>query len=265
VKKKVAADSRAADLARYYDLDLLDDPGDLDMFMALAARSDGPILELAAGSGRVCVPLAVAGHHVTAVDNDPQMLDRARAAWARAVGARGGGALTLIEHDLTTLRLGERFGLVIVALNSLLMLDGRGAQRRALEVMRAHLAPDGRAVIDAWLPAPDDLALYDGRQVLDWVRTDTEIGVRVAKTTAARYEPDTRTATVITTFDVGRDDAPSRRVTRQDRICFIAANELIALATAAGLTPETIAGDYDMTRLSDRSERIVLVARAAPA
>ena len=68
----------AAALARLYDLDLLDDPGDLDLYLAMADRADGPILELAAGTGRLAVPLAVAGHPVTAVDLDPAMLERAR-------------------------------------------------------------------------------------------------------------------------------------------------------------------------------------------
>ena len=69
---------RAAALARLYDLDLHDDPGDLDLYLALADRAGGPILELAAGTGRLAVPLAAAGHRVTAVDLDPAMLDRAR-------------------------------------------------------------------------------------------------------------------------------------------------------------------------------------------
>jgi hypothetical protein len=42
----------AAALARLYDLDLADDPGDLDLYLALADRVDGPILELAVGTGR---------------------------------------------------------------------------------------------------------------------------------------------------------------------------------------------------------------------
>ena len=61
----------AAALARLYDVDLLDDPGDIDLYLALAARTGGPILELAAGSGRVAIPLAQAGYEVTAVDIDP--------------------------------------------------------------------------------------------------------------------------------------------------------------------------------------------------
>ncbi len=69
----------AAALARLYDLDLQDDPGDLDLYLALGDRADGRILELAAGSGRLAVPLALAGHPVTAVDIDRAMLDRGRA------------------------------------------------------------------------------------------------------------------------------------------------------------------------------------------
>jgi 2-polyprenyl-3-methyl-5-hydroxy-6-metoxy-1,4-benzoquinol methylase len=67
----------AAALARLYDLDLSEDPGDIELYLALAARTGGPILEIAAGSGRVAVPLAVAGYEVTAVDIDAAMLARA--------------------------------------------------------------------------------------------------------------------------------------------------------------------------------------------
>ena len=61
----------AAALARLYDLDLLEDPGDVDLYLALAARTGGPILEIAAGSGRLALPLARAGYEVTLVDIDP--------------------------------------------------------------------------------------------------------------------------------------------------------------------------------------------------
>jgi SAM-dependent methyltransferase len=74
-------------LARYYDLDLQDDPGDLPLYQALAKRTGGPILELGVGSGRLAVPLARAGYAVTGVDRDPHMLARAEMAWKRAGGA----------------------------------------------------------------------------------------------------------------------------------------------------------------------------------
>ena len=80
----------AAALARLYDLDLTDDPGDLDLYLALADRAEGPILELAVGTGRLAVPLAEAGHLVTGVDLDPAMLDRARRRARAAPPARTG-------------------------------------------------------------------------------------------------------------------------------------------------------------------------------
>jgi len=64
------APDRAARLAAFYDLDLRDDPGDLDLYLALADREGGPVLELGVGTGRLAVPLAAAGHAVTGVDDE---------------------------------------------------------------------------------------------------------------------------------------------------------------------------------------------------
>ena len=262
-------EGRGADLARYYDLDLLDDPGDLDMYLALAAAHDGPVLELAAGSGRISVPLAAAGHDVTGVDRDPDMLGRALAAWQHAqdeTDAVAGGALHLVEHDITELRLERRFGLVILALNTLLMLGDRAAQQQSLAIMARHLAPaGGRAVIDVWLPSPDDLALYDGRSVIDWVRHDPATDEWVAKSSSARYSSATHAATLTTFFDAWHDGGPVRRTMRSDEISFVGASELRALAEKTGLAVETEAQDYEMSALSSDAERIILVARAGAA
>jgi SAM-dependent methyltransferase len=253
----------AAALARYYDLDLDDDPGDLDMYLAFAEAADGSILELMAGSGRLAVPLAAAGHRVTAVDRDAAMLARADALWRRTQDRAESGALDLVEADVTTLALKERFDLVIVALNSLLLLDGRGAQHKLFEVVAQHLSPDGRAVIDFWLPTPDDLRIYDGRLILDWVRTDAEMGEHVSKSTAARYSSGDRTARITTLFDAWRDGAAPVRTLREDTITFTTADELMRFAEDAGLAVETIGGDYEMGQFDGDSDRVVMVCRAA--
>ena len=150
----------AAALARLYDLDLIDDPGDLDLYLALADRAEGPILELAVGTGRVAIPLVEAGHRVTGVDLDPAMLERAR---ARAHDTAGEDRLTLVEADIVGLRLADAgsFGLAFIALNSLLVLPTRSSQRAALRAMADHLAPGGLAVVDVWLPDADDLGALD--------------------------------------------------------------------------------------------------------
>jgi SAM-dependent methyltransferase len=323
-------------LARYYDLDLRDDPGDVDLYLALAARTGGPVLELAAGSGRIAVPLAAAGYGVTGVDNDPAMLARAELAWKRvsdessdrpdhrgrqarrageerlptgsggeasaagnqsfatraersdatvaapaaepSAGARASattaagsarrgrrhspGTLDLVEADLTTVRLRERFGLAILALNTLLLLERPERQLAALRSLAAHRRPDGLAVVDVWLPGPEDLAIYDGRLLLEWIRDDPDTGDRVTKLASARFDSATATVVLTQLFDASSPDGGSiRRTVRSDRLRLVGAHELVRMADDAGLAVEELAGDHRMGAFGPGDERVILVGR----
>ena len=91
----------AADaIARLYDLDLSVDPGDVELYQALAKRTGGPILELAVGSCRIAAPLAADGYRVVGVDIDQAMLARGRARLA-AAGRTVAGRVELVEADMT--------------------------------------------------------------------------------------------------------------------------------------------------------------------
>jgi SAM-dependent methyltransferase len=257
-----SAAATATALARLYDLDLSVDPGDLDLYRALAARTDRPVVELGAGSGRVAVPLAAAGHEVTGVDLDAAMLARARAR-AAAAGEGTAARLRLVRSDLFTARpegLGE-FGLAILALNSILVLGGPRDQRRAIGVLAGLLAPGGIAVVDAWQPVADDLVRFDGRLSLEWLRHDPASGRDVTKLAAAWYDGATRTVTLTTIFDEAAPGAAPVRWTRVDALHLISADELRAHAEDAGLVVEVIAGDYELSPLAPGDERAILVAR----
>jgi len=247
-------------LARYYDLDTQDESADLDLYLALAASADGPVLELGAGSGRVAVPLAAAGHDVIAVDHDPHMLARAGRAWA-ALSATAGqpGRLATMEADITSLRLDQRFSLVILALNTLLSLEGREQQEACLRTMAGHLLPDGRAVLDVWLPAPEDLELYDGRLTVEWLRNDEEAGTMVAKLFSADFDPAFASARVRTFFDSWSASGELRRVAREDRLSLLSSHEVLSLVRSAGMQPAIVAGDYGLGPFGTGSERMVLV------
>lgn len=254
----------AADaLARLYDLDLADDPGDVDLYLALAARTGGPVLELAAGTGRIAVPLAAAGHAITGVDLDPAMLARARAA-ADARGAAVSRRVRLVEGDARTIRLPDagRYRLALVPLNSIFLMGTRADQSAAVATLAAHLAPGGLAVLDAWLPDAEDLSRYDGRLMLEWVREDPETGFTVTKTASALLEPGTGVVRLTTVFEEGPPGDAPRRWVRADRLRLVGPDELSAFAEAAGLVIETIAGGYDLEPLEPGSERVVVVARA---
>lgn len=252
-----------AELARYYDLDLLEEPGDLDLYLAMAARTSSPILELGIGSGRIAVPLALAGHRVTGVDVDPAMLERARSRWEASRGRRPRGRLELVEADMRDADLEGRYALAILALNALLLLPDRDAQAAALRTCALHLAPGGLAIVDVALPGADDLAACDGRLTLDWVREDPETGELVTRTSSARYDAASASVDLVQVFDaVAPGGGPLRRTIRRDRLQLLSAAHLLDLVGDAGLAVEQAGGDHLLTPFGPGSTRVVLVTRS---
>ena len=261
----MTTESAAAALARLYDLDLSEDPGDLDLYLALAGRTGGPILELAVGSGRLAVPLAADGHDVTGVDLDPAMLARARRA-ADDAGNATARRIRLVEGDARTIRLdgagtSGTFRLASIPLNSIFLMGGRADQAAAVATLAAHLAPGGLAVVDAWLPDAEDLARYDGRLILEWVREEPGTGRTVTKSGSAVFDQTTGVARLTTIFEAGLPGEAPVRWVRTDRLRLVSPDDLVGFAEAAGLVVETLAGDYDLGELAPGAERVVLIAR----
>lgn len=254
--------SVAAALARLYDLDMVEDPGDLDLYLALAGRTGGPILELAAGTGRICVPLAEAGHRVTAVDNDPAMLARARDR-AAAAGTAARERIEFVEADLLGLRLPAEgtFRLAFIALNSLFLLASRSAQREAFATMARHLAPGGLAIADVWLPDADDLARFDGRLILEYERLDPASNTLVTKSAAAQHDAASGIVNLTSIYEEGGQGAAPIRFVRRDALRLVSASELRDFTESAGLEVETLAGGYELEPIGPGSERAIVVAR----
>ena len=119
---------------------------DIPFYASLAREADGPVVELAVGSGRVAIPVAQAtGRTVIGIDSSPAMLAQARAAAATA-GAR----LDLREGDMRDLVLDEPAALVYCPFRALLHLPSWADRRRTFERVAASLRPDGRFAWDAF-------------------------------------------------------------------------------------------------------------------
>ena len=178
-------------------------------------------------------------------------------------GPETGARYVAVEADLIDLKLpgGATFHLAILALNSILLLESRDTQQAALETMAHHLEPGGLAVVDVWLPSADELARYDGRLALEYVRTDPVTGLVVAKTTAAQHEPATGRVTLTAIYEESEQGGTARRWIREDRLRLLNADDLRAMAESVGLEVELVAGDYDLNPVGPYDERAILVAR----
>jgi len=127
--------------------------GDVAFYERVARELGGPVLELACGTGRIALPLAKAGLHVTGVDRS-EALTIARckvAALPDSVRER----LTLVNQDMSALDLGRRFGFVFVPFRSFQALLTIDLQRKSLDAIRCHLESTGRVALHLFDPRLD--------------------------------------------------------------------------------------------------------------
>ena len=115
-------------------------------------------------------------------------------------------------------------------------------------------------MIDIWLPDADDLARFDGRLILEYVRTDPETGNLVTKTAAAEHDATSGTVELTTIFEEGLPGGAPVRWIRRDRLRLVSPDELRTLAAAAGLDVEIMAGGYDLRPIGPGDDRAIVVA-----
>jgi len=218
--------------APFYDLFGARDDG---AFLAdVAARTGGPVLAAAAGTGREALALAEAGFDVVAFDASAAMLAVAAAKVARR---KLGRRVTLVRADARRFHFRRRFPLVL-AVN---LFDHFVADEDAAALLRnakIHLAPGGRAVVNAsttgWRPpaetAVEERKLGDGRRV----------------TRRVKYSPTTRrnVYAVELWFDVWQGDLRLERMLERTEVRLFRPDEVRRFAAGVGLTVEDVYGDF---------------------
>jgi SAM-dependent methyltransferase len=109
---------------------------DIGLWLELARAAGGPVLDVGAGTGRIAIPLARAGHDVTALDVDPELLAE--------LGRRAGGLpIETVVADAADFTLGRRFALVAVPMQTLQLLPDAAARAGFFASAAAALLPGG--------------------------------------------------------------------------------------------------------------------------
>jgi SAM-dependent methyltransferase len=167
--------------AIWHDLECGSYAEDLGLWRQLAEHHPGPVLDVGAGTGRIALELARAGHAVTALDLDDELLAQLR---ARA----GPLDVTTVVGDARAFELGRRFALCIVPMQTIQLLGGADGRRSFLGCALAHLDPGGVLAI----ALADELELFDAADGASALPDVVELGgvVYCSRPTAVRAEAD---------------------------------------------------------------------------
>ena len=226
---------------------------DAAFFRRQAAQFGPSVLELACGSGRLAIPLAMAGFDVTGVDASPEML---------ALGRAKAGESRLICHqaDIRAFHLNRKFGLIFIGNNSLSHLLERAHVEQCFACVHEHLEPGGRFIVDVFNPS---LAILTRDSAQDYPVTeyeDAESGVRVVVTETSRYDPASQVKHIRWRFSSARktDDV----VPLSLRIFY--PQELDGLLEYNGFAIEHKYGTYGEDAFRGDSPKQIVVCRATP-
>ena len=207
-------------------------PDDVAHYVRLGHDADGPIVELAVGTGRVATAVArETAKPVIGIDSSAGMLAVAR---ERAAGL----PLELRQADMRELELEEPAALIYVPGRSLLHLRGWHEKRTVFERVARSLQPGGRFAFNVFVFNHAIAAELDG-QTID------QNGV---VHTITYFPADNR-------VDIARDGADTLH------LWWATKSEWEGLIDVAGLEVEALYGWFDRRPFADDSQEMVWVTR----
>lgn len=238
---------------RHYDLQHKDFVDDIPFYVKQAEVHGGSVLELACGTGRIAIPIAMRGFDITGLDVSEGMLKQAG---TKAVTE--GVDIKWVRADCRDFHLHRSFNLILLAFNSIAHLHELEDIEGCLACVKEHLEPAGRFILEIFNPRLDIL-----------IRDPSE------RYPAGEYpDPDGRGEVVITENNVYdrasqinmikwyyRIDGCSEETVADLNMRIYYPQELDALLRYNGFTIGSKFGDFDESPFESDSLRQILVCR----
>lgn len=206
--------------------------GDVEYYLRYLAGVTGRILEPAAGTGRVLIPLLEAGHEVEGLDTSPQMLAVCR----EHCRARGLDPV-LREADMTSFVQPGAYQAVIIPAGSVALLDGPDATLRALACFRESLVPGGRLLVDV----PAQPMVTGPEPVRYWRRDDHLWTLQVMH---IAHDPAANQTTRFLRYEKWRDGSLVATELQSFRLQHWSVRDFERLLADAGFSDIVVTADY---------------------
>ncbi|HSH04724.1 MAG TPA: methyltransferase domain-containing protein [Anaerolineae bacterium] len=247
-------------LARYYDLTHAKLTEDIGFLLTLAAQTDGPILELGCGTGRLLIPLARAGHHIVGLDNSPAMLAYAHTK-ITAESPTTRQRITLHQDDMLTFQHPHtRYPLIIIPYNTFMHIPPQ-KHPACFKNIYHHLAPQGTLCLDLTNPhliahTPNDRLL-----TLENIFTDPQTGHTVTQMASNYLYEDEQRLQISWLYDASPPQGgPLERLAIQMDYHYQYPHQLELSLQQAKLKLANLYGHYNRAPFDEDAPRLLILA-----
>ncbi|MGH2726570.1 MAG: class I SAM-dependent methyltransferase, partial [Actinomycetota bacterium] len=219
--------------------------------------SEGPVVELGVGTGRIAIPTATTGKHVIGVDVSTAMMDEGR---KRAAAAGVADLIEFREADMRSHVADPPVSLVTIPYRAFLHLIASDDQLACLDGVRRSLVPGGRLILNMFVPDPYVVAAQDGRRSLHSEYTD-ERGRRCELWVTPEHEITTQRLTIRASVEAYDGDRLVDTTETALDIRMVYRYEMEHLLARSGFAVEALYGDFDERPLTEDCREMIWVAR----
>lgn len=244
-------------IATHYDEDSYDYKDDIPFYLEEAKRTAVPVLELAAGTGRVTLELARAGFEAVGLEISEAMLEVARKK-TKELSEDVRKNVTWVQADMRDFDLGRQFPLVIIPYRSFQHLETREEQEACLTCVAEHLEPDGRFILSLFAPSYERLVNKSMFNHLGSIETPDGV---LSRTEAVTHDHVNQMIHVERIYDWADKDGNLRRKVWRFPLRYLWRFEAELLLEKAGLEIEALYGDYQRSEFKHQGEMLFVACK----
>jgi SAM-dependent methyltransferase len=241
----------------YYQLHHKNEMEDLPFWMELAGESAGLILELGCGTGRLLIPLIIAGYDVVGIDMDFRSLTYLKGQLSDQLVER----VMIYQSEMENFQIAKKFSLIFLACNTLSAMEGSSRQKVYSKV-HDHLFENG--VFAFSIPNPSRLASLpkEGDPEVETSFSHPLTGNPVQ--VSSGWQRADQYVLFRWYYDHLLPDGQVERATIEIKQSLARKEDYLEGLRAANLLPSKIYGDFKKSDYQQNSPYLIIIARNGP-
>ncbi|MHC0038303.1 class I SAM-dependent methyltransferase [Pseudoneobacillus sp. C159] len=227
---------------------------DIPFLLKWAAKVEGPIIDLACGTGRVTIPLAKAGHPLIGVDVHQGMLNH-----ARQKSSQAGLPIEWVEQDCSNLQLSVKSSLIYMVGNSFQHFLSNEDQNGLLTSVNRQLTDGGIFIFGTRFPSLEELLQPS---IEEYWKSYSKDRLKVDLYTISRYDALTQIQhyeTIRKFFDEKGSMVDENRT--NIRLRYVFPKEMERLLHETGFEILHVYRDWQENPLTEESQQMIYVLR----